>query len=196
MTAMIHASRTGMESPHQASPSTPHPGVDLDEIRRRILITVRHACPGWMANDVEDVAQNALIKVCQVLEREGERKRDLPPSYLWKVACTATVDAMRSRRSRRQGEVPMEGAAERILAPTDAPDPERRTTALEVGRAITDCLQRLVRPRRLAAMLHLQGHTVPETARLMHWSEAKANNLVYRGIADLRRCLAGKGWSP
>ena len=170
--------------------------MNLEDIRRRILITVRHACPGWMADDAEDVAQNALIKVCQILEREGDRKRDLPPSYLWKVACSATVDAIRSRRSRRLEEVSMDGASDQCQVRTEAPDPERRTAAEEAGRAIIGCLQRLVAPRRLAAMLHLQGHTVPETAKLMHWTEAKANNLVYRGIADLRRCLAGKGWSP
>lgn len=172
------------------------PGIKLAEIRRRILITVRHACPGWMADDAEDVAQNALIKVCQILEREGERNRELPPSYLWKVACSATVDAIRSRRRSRMEEVSMDAAPDQCQVRGEAPDPERRTAAVEVGRAIVDCLQRLVAPRRLAAMLHLQGHTVPETARLMHWTEAKANNLVYRGIADLRRCLAGKGWSP
>lgn len=171
------------------------PGFKIDDIRRRILITVRHACPGWMADDAEDVAQNALIKVCQILEREGDRKRDLPPSYLWKVACSATVDAIRSRRSRRLEEVSMDGATDPCLVRTEDPDPERQTAAAEAGRAIVDCLQRLVAPRRLAAMLHLQGHTVPEAAKLMHWTEAKANNLVYRGIADLRRCLAGKGWS-
>lgn len=193
---MTQSIGTGSEGLPAGSSLPRFPGVKLAEIRRRILVTVRHACPGWMADDAEDVAQNALIKVCQILEREGDRNRELPPSYLWKVACSATVDAIRSRRRRRWEEVSMDGAPDQCLARAEAPDPERRTAGVEAGRAIVDCLQKLVAPRRLAAMLHLQGHTVPQTAKLMHWTEAKANNLVYRGIADLRRCLAGKGWSP
>jgi RNA polymerase sigma-70 factor (ECF subfamily) len=193
---MTQSTGTGSEALPEGTSPPRIPEVKLAEIRRRILITVRHACPGWMADDAEDVAQNALIKLCQILEREGDRNRELPPSYLWKVACSATVDAIRSRRRSRMAEVSMDAAPDQCQARVEAPDPERRTAAVEAGRAIVDCLQRLVAPRRLAAMLHLQGHTVPESAKLMHWTEAKATNLVYRGIADLRRCLAGKGWSP
>jgi DNA-directed RNA polymerase specialized sigma24 family protein len=45
-------------------------------------------------------------------------------------------------------------------------------------------------------MLYLQGHTAPEIGRLLSWSPAKSNNLVHRGIADLRRCLERKGLRP
>ena len=45
-------------------------------------------------------------------------------------------------------------------------------------------------------MLYLQGHTVPEIGRLLNWSGPKSNNLVHRGIADLRRCLDRKGLRP
>jgi RNA polymerase sigma-70 factor (ECF subfamily) len=30
----------------------------------------------------------------------------------------------------------------------------------------------------------------------MGWTEKKAENLVYRGLADLRRCLSAKGLRP
>ena len=55
---------------------------------------------------------------------------------------------------------------------------------------------RLVLPRRLAVTLHLQGHTVPEAGSLLGWNAKRAENLVYRGLADLRDCLAGKGVRP
>jgi RNA polymerase sigma-70 factor, ECF subfamily len=44
--------------------------------------------------------------------------------------------------------------------------------------------------------LYLQGHTVPETARILGWDAKRAENLVYRGLADLRQCLMGKGHRP
>jgi len=65
-----------------------------------------------------------------------------------------------------------------------------------VGRAIRDCLLGLVTPRRLAVTLHLQGHTVPQAAEVLGWDAKRTENLVYRGLADLRVCLARKGVTP
>jgi RNA polymerase sigma-70 factor (ECF subfamily) len=168
----------------------------LSELRHRIQSAVRRVCPGWLRGDVEDVTQNALLKVVEVLQRRGDRNPGLAPSYLWRVAYTSTVDAIRSRRESRQREVAMEETTGPRAQPAPDPDPERRSAGSEIGRGIEECLERLVRPRKLAAMLYLQGHTAPEIGRLMHWTPAKSNNLVHRGIADLRRCLEGKGLSP
>jgi RNA polymerase sigma-70 factor (ECF subfamily) len=52
------------------------------------------------------------------------------------------------------------------------------------------------RERRLAVTLHLQGHTVPEAARILDWAAKQTENLVYRGLADLRACLMAKGIRP
>ena len=48
----------------------------------------------------------------------------------------------------------------------------------------------------MAVVLHLQGHSVPEAARLLNWGNKRTENLVYRGLADLRNCLALKGLEP
>jgi RNA polymerase sigma-70 factor (ECF subfamily) len=50
-----------------------------------------------------------------------------------------------------------------------------------------------VRPRRIATTLHLQGHRIREVGDLMGWTEKKAENLIYRGLADLRNCLKSQG---
>ena len=52
------------------------------------------------------------------------------------------------------------------------------------------------RERRLAVMLHLQGHPVAEAARILGWTVKRTENLVYRGLADLRHCLICKGHRP
>jgi RNA polymerase sigma-70 factor (ECF subfamily) len=77
-----------------------------------------------------------------------------------------------------------------------APGPERQYAAGQVGRAIRDCLLGLVTDRRLAVALHLQGHSVPQAAALLGWDRKRTENLVYRGLADLRACLEKKGVSP
>jgi CHAT domain-containing protein len=50
--------------------------------------------------------------------------------------------------------------------------------------------------RRRAVMLYLLGHTVPQAGELLGFGAKKAENLVYRGLADIRSCLEGKGVTP
>ena len=75
-------------------------------------------------------------------------------------------------------------------------DPARRAEALHVDRSIRECLAGLSAPRRRAVSLHLLGHTLAETGRSLGWTSKKAEHLVYRGLADLRTCLEGKGVRP
>ena len=85
---------------------------------------------------------------------------------------------------------PGPGPADQVIAGAEAP------AAAEVGRGIRDCLGNLVRDRRLAVALYLQGHGVPDASRLLAWSAKRTENLVYRGLSDLRRCLTDKGLAP
>ena len=66
----------------------------------------------------------------------------------------------------------------------------------EIGQGIRDCLARLKNERRMAVTLYLQGHSVPEASRILEWSTKRTENLVYRGLADLRECLLSKGLRP
>ena len=45
-------------------------------------------------------------------------------------------------------------------------------------------------------MLHLQGHSADETGALLGCSRKQAQNLTYRGLADLRGCLVARGVAP
>ena len=80
--------------------------------------------------------------------------------------------------------------------PQSQPGPERVARAREIGRGILGCLKTLTPERTLGVALYLQGHTAPQTARILGWSLKKAENMIYRGMADLRGCLEGKGLRP
>jgi RNA polymerase sigma-70 factor (ECF subfamily) len=165
---------------------------DYARLRQQLARSVRRVCPAWLAASADDIVQGALVKVLNLQQRsEGERR--LETSYLVRMAYSAVVDEI--RRRRRSREVPMAVTAEESVADR-LPDPERIARGHEIGVAIADCLAGLVLPRRLAVTLHLQGHTVPEAGSLLGWSAKRAENLVYRGLADLRACLAGKGLRP
>ena len=166
--------------------------LDLVALRDDLKRAVAQTCPRWMADRSEDIIQVALMRVVEIY-RKREGNAEFSSFYLRKAAYSAVIDEI--RRLRRRQEVPLEDESSEIRydPASDSPDPERATASREVGRAIQDCLGRLVTPRRLAVTLNLQGHSVPEVGRLMSWSTKKAENLVYRGMADLRGCLDGKG---
>jgi RNA polymerase sigma-70 factor (ECF subfamily) len=133
------------------------------------------------------------MRVMEILRRR-EGNEGLNSSYLWKAAYSATVDEI--RRQRRRREVSLDADAVEATLPSPRPGPEDAGRGREIARELQDCLGRLVEPRRLALVLHLQGHTGPEAAQLLGWSEKRVENLIYRGLADLRRCLEQKGLRP
>ena len=83
-----------------------------------------------------------------------------------------------------------------MVIPRARENPERTAVARQIGRGIRGCLRAMKQERRLAVTLHLQGHTVPEAARLLNWAFKRTENLVYRGLSDLRACLTAKGLQP
>ena len=176
-------------------PPTATPPDPLVELRAVLPRAVRRVCPRWLVDRSEDLVQVALMKVLDARGR-NEGLGVLPSSYLYKVAYTTLIDEI--RRLRRRPEVPLEEGRDGAVAsvPTAAGNPEEHLAASEVGAAITQCLSGLAEDRRLAVTLHLQGHTVPQAAALLGWETKRTENLVYRGLADLRQCLEGKGVKP
>ncbi|MDX1501510.1 MAG: sigma-70 family RNA polymerase sigma factor [Thermoanaerobaculia bacterium] len=167
---------------------------DHDELRRALDSAVRRVCPAWLVSARDDLVQVAMMKVIRLRDRRGEGPGEGKASYLWKVAYSTLVDEI--RRRRRRPEEALDEAPWRTDPASGDPGPERRAMAAELGEAIRDCLARMVTPRQLAVTLHLQGYTVPEAAALLGWSAKRADNLVYRGLKNLRDCLAGKGLKP
>jgi len=159
---------------------------------------VRRQCPPWLADQAQDIAQAALAKVV-ALDKAAEGKRPLTSFYLHKVAHSALVDEIRRRKRRREVsiEAPTEGGEQaRPFEPHAQGDPESHTSYRQLGVAIRACLASATRDRRLAVVLYLQGHSVPEASRILGWDVKRTENLVYRGLADLRQCLLGKGHRP
>lgn len=173
--------------------ATSLPDDRYSELRSGLERAVARICPPWLADEREDLVQVALTRVLEI-ERRSEGERRFASSYLWRVAYSTLVDEI--RRVRRRQEVPLEDEAGAGAMAAERPGPRDRATGGEIARGLRECLARMVRPRRLAVTLHLQGHTVPEAARLLGWGAKRTDNLVYRGLADLRRCLVSMGLTP
>ncbi len=181
--------------PSEESPRLLREG-DYEKLRAELEKAVRRLCPPWLADRRDDLLQGALLRLLELERRElaaGEKSRELAASYLWRVATTALIDEI--RRLRRRREVEIDETVEGGLAAGD-PAASEIVEGREIGRALRDCLQKMLENRRLVVTLHLQGYAVAEAAGLLDWDVKKVYNLVHRGLADLRGCLEDKGMAP
>lgn len=163
------------------------------DLRARLARALRSICPYDLADQVDDLAQAAVIRLMN-RQRQSEGEWQVNSSYVRKVAYTVLVDEIRRHRRRREESV--ENSESTTPFKSIRPDPEQVVSGREIGRAIRRCLGELIESRRRAVTLYLQGHGVPEVARLLGWGVKKSENLVFRGMADLRYCLSMKGFQP
>jgi len=163
---------------------------ELQRMRQVLERAVRRSCPARFADHRQDIVQAALLKVVEI-HRRGEAAAVVKASYLWQVAFTASVDEI--RRIARRKEVSMNASDPAVDLQPVAPDDVARRA---LGGEIRDCLERLIEPRRIAAVLSLSGFGSEEAARAVGWSVKRMRNLIFRGIGDLRRCLELKGVRP
>lgn len=177
----------------------PFPSSPIDEparyetVRRRLDKAVRKVCPAHLADRADDLVQTAMMRVMEKCRQAPDSQFN--DTYLHRTAYHALVDEI--RRLRRRGEVGIDDEeGEPLPLAVDRPDPEQRALGRQLGEAIAACLKRLVEARQRAVTLHLQGHSVPEAAKILDWSRKRVENLVYRGLADLRQCLELKGVTP
>lgn len=148
-------------------------------------------CPRGLGIEATEIEQDAQVRLWRTLGRETEL-RD-PASYLYRVTAAAAIDAVRRRRARREESLaPPDGGPERDPPATGA-TPEAAALQRELRGVITRAVAALPEPRQRAVRLHLLGFSTDEIGTLSGWTEAKARNLVYRGLAELRGRLAEEG---
>jgi RNA polymerase sigma-70 factor (ECF subfamily) len=158
-----------------AGSQDPDPG-SIERVRQVLIRAVERHCPPALAAHREDLVQMALVRLLERPHGEGSTPRGA--SYLWRVAYTVVIDEIRRfRRQQRQAE--------------QLPAGEQRTPGPEARSELLECLAALQDRRRTAVTLHLQGFRAGEVATALGWTEKQAENLVYRGLADLRACLEG-----
>jgi RNA polymerase sigma factor (sigma-70 family) len=147
----------------------------LEAARRVLERVVRGRCFGLLASAREDLVQSAMVRILERSRTEDFGTRGA--SYFWKVAQSVVVDELRrlGRERRLAEDVPKERQSWRD--PVD-------------GIQLRRCVERLEERRRLAVTLHLSGLRIPEVARAGNWTEKTAENLIYRGLQDLRTFLA------
>jgi RNA polymerase sigma factor (sigma-70 family) len=168
----------------------------LDSYGALLRSTVRKLCPTTLGVSAEEIEQEARIRLWNALRRE--RNITDPASYLYRIAATAAIDAVRRVRARREvsieeADTAIEPAAPKPPVVSRERSPEALAADQQVAAGVAAALAGLPDARRRAVGLHLRGFTSAEIAALLGWTEPKARNLVYRGLTDLRAALRDAG---
>lgn len=145
---------------------------------------------GLSDDDIDELVQEVRIRLWRARGGGGSSLPGIGSAYVYRTAMAAAIDMIRARRARRS--VPLDAVESTAVArPGDAAD--RAAELSEVARMLERALAGLSDSRRPAVRMYLAGYDHREIAALLGWSEPKARNLLYRGLADLREVLTGLG---
>jgi RNA polymerase sigma factor (sigma-70 family) len=173
---------------------------EFGALLRRAIVRL---CPRDKGLQFDDIEQEARLRLWRALQDEREVANYA--SYLYRIAATATIDAMRRVQARHEeqlqlmeqgadeGEMPVSAIA---LGSATAPvrdSPERLAESREVVGKVMSAAAKLPDEQRRAVGMYLQGMTSQDVADLMGWTEPKSRNLIYRGLKELRKSLREEG---
>jgi RNA polymerase sigma-70 factor (ECF subfamily) len=162
-----------------------------DRLRADVERAVRKVCPRWLVDQIDDLTQTATLRVVQRLRDTADTSVVFTSGYIYRAAYTALIDEIRRRRRLRETPIDPD-----LFAASQAERPDRRAASRAIREAVTKCLSALAMPRRRAVMLRLQGHSLDEMSALLDAPRKRVDNLLYRGLADLRLCLKSRGVEP
>ncbi len=181
------------------------PTVELEERFNLVVeefgVLLRRAivrfCPRDKGLQFDDIEQEARLRLWRALQ--DEREVTNYASYLYRIAATATIDALRRVQARHEEQLEIlidqrTDDGDIMLAPAPVKDsPERLAESREAVDKVMSAVAKLPDAQRRAVGMYLQGMTSQDVADLMGWSEPKSRNLVYRGLKELRKSLREEG---
>jgi RNA polymerase sigma factor (sigma-70 family) len=177
--------------PDMERPDARSSAVEALVTRFRAMVRSIGARRGLPEADIDDVVQEVRIRLWRAGEA-GKRVEELGASYVYRTAMSATLDVLRRQRSRGADATdPLDEQSERL--PAGPADPHAEVESSELVARIGAAVDTLALPRRAVVRMYLTGYDREEIARMLGWTEAKTRNLLYRGLDDLRRCLAEWG---
>jgi RNA polymerase sigma-70 factor (ECF subfamily) len=165
----------------------------VEQYGRLLRDAIARACPRRLGLQTDELEQEARLRLWKALS--GEREVRDPASYIYRVAATTAIDAIRRLKARREDQLDPE-------EPDGLPRAEPARVAAE-GEAALDrrlllekverVLGALDERRAQVVKLYLQGFTTVETAALLGSSEAAVRNLLHRALKELRERLREEG---
>ena len=163
----------------------------IQEYGKFLRNVIAQTCPRNLGIQISDIEQEAHLRMWRALQNE----RDLTnaASYIYRIAATTTIDAVRRVLARREEQDDEAEGGMGTLEADSSELPDRVAERSQLMQKVEAALARLSENRRIAVEFYLQGMTSQEIADLCDWNEPKARNLIYRGLNDLRQRLRDEG---
>jgi RNA polymerase sigma-70 factor (ECF subfamily) len=139
-------------------------------------------------HDAEDIAQEVFIKVYRSLDRF--RQDSQLSSWMYRIVMNACID--HRRHLAPAGMAPFGEAAEQKMlnTPEDAPGPEARAYAGELGDMLESEIGRLPKGQRIVfVMRHHQGLKLCEIAAALGLAEGTVKRQLHSAVHRLRQAL-------
>jgi len=139
-------------------------------------------------HDAEDIAQEVFIKVYRSLNRF--RQDAQLTSWMYRIVMNACID--HRRRHSPAGAAPFGEEAELKMLNTrgEAPDPEERAYAGELGKVLDAEIKRLPPGQRIVfVMRHHQGLKLNEIASALGLAEGTVKRQLHAAVHRLRQAL-------
>jgi RNA polymerase sigma-70 factor (ECF subfamily) len=176
---LIAAAKTGRRAP-------------FGELCERHVKKIFHVIHRIMRNreDAEDALQDCLLNAFVHVKDFDERSRFA--TWLTRIAINAAL--MKLRKNRGAREVPMdesnpssEPVAQREFR-YDVPDPEESCSLRERKRIVKSAISGLrPRARNVVELIHLQEHSIRETAQILGISTAAVKSRIFHARVALHR---------
>jgi RNA polymerase sigma-70 factor (ECF subfamily) len=138
--------------------------------------------------DYDDISQEVILKLWKVINNEKKIKHY--SSYIKKVVNSTIIDYL--RKSRRNKKVISIERQDKIS--------ERKTSfthnnnhECKLKKMIYNAVENLIESRKKVVKLYLLDLSIEEISILLHWTEHKTRNLLYRGLSDLKKNLKKNG---
>lgn len=134
--------------------------------------------------DPEDIMQDVRIKIWNLIR--SERTVYSHGSYIKRIINSAVIDQL--RKHRRQDSL-FRHEKQKQIAERNRPYDRETARKKAFGEAVREAAERLIRSRRQVIKLYLLGFSIQEISSYLGWSVDKTRNLLYRGLADLKKHL-------
>jgi RNA polymerase sigma factor (sigma-70 family) len=144
--------------------------------------------------ELDEVIQEVRIRLWGALDTP-ERIAAVNTSYVYQTAMSAVCDLIRRRRGDRTVSLEEDPTLAGIAVPTPL-SPDRALERLELAGSIERALEDLSAAQRPVVRMYLAGYPQREIETLLGWTEAKTRNVLYRGLAEIRKALASQGLKP
>ena len=144
--------------------------------------------PNRFGLDSEDLYQEVRIKIWKVLRSEKDIK--CLASYIKKIIDSTVIDQI--RKIKREENV-YNYELERKTSELKALYSNKSLADKELKDLVTRAADSLIESRRRVVKLFLLNMSIEEIADAFQWSRDKTRNLLYRGLADLKKKI--KTWT-